>query len=137
MVGKSWRCIARRWSERGGAAKRFNHGSHGYTRMGGGSRLAKSSMAKLWAVELLVTTNFTPINTKRGAAQGSAWSSQAGAAFSNPFTSELARDCKNTSLTRFTSSPAFRVLREMKKLPRIGFQKKSGARPACWDGGFF
>jgi len=25
----------------------------------------------------------------------------------------------------------------MKKLPRIGFQKKHGARPACRDGGVF
>ena len=60
-----------------------------------------------------------------------------GALFSNPFTSELARDCENTSLTRFASGPAFRALREMKKLPRVGIQKKSGARPDCWDGGFF
>jgi hypothetical protein len=72
-----------------------------------------------------------------GKAQGGAWASQAGAAFSNPFTSELALDCENTSLTRFASGPAFRALREMKKLPRIGVQKKHGARPACRDGGFF
>ena len=72
-----------------------------------------------------------------GKAQGDAWASQAGAAFSNPFTIELARDCENTSLTRFASGPAFRASREMKKLPRIGIQKKSGARPACRDGGFF
>jgi hypothetical protein len=66
-----------------------------------------------------------------GKAQGGTWASQAGAAFSNPFTSELARDCANTSLSRSASGPAFRALREMKKLPRIGFQKKHGARPAC------
>ena len=72
-----------------------------------------------------------------GKAQAGTWASQAGAAFSNPFTIELARDCENTSLTRFASGPAFRALREMKKLPRIGIQKKSGARPDCWDGGFF
>ncbi len=41
-----------------------------------------------------------------GKAQGGAWASQAGAAFSNPFTIELARDCENTSLTRFASAPA-------------------------------
>jgi hypothetical protein len=69
--------------------------------------------------------------------QGSAWASQAGAAFSNPFTIELARDFENTPPTRFASGPAFRSLREMKKSPRIGIQKKSGARPACRDGGFF
>ena len=72
-----------------------------------------------------------------GKPQGGAWASQAGAAFSNPFTIELARDCENTSLTRFASGPAFRALREMKKLPRIGVQKKHGARPACRDGGVF
>jgi hypothetical protein len=48
-----------------------------------------------------------------GKAQGGAWASQVGAAFSNPFTIELARDCENTSLTRFASGPAFRALREM------------------------
>jgi hypothetical protein len=72
-----------------------------------------------------------------GKAQGGAWASQAGAAFSNPFTIELARNFENTSLTRFASGPAFRALREMKKLPRIGIQKKSGARPDCWDSGVF
>jgi hypothetical protein len=72
-----------------------------------------------------------------GKAQGGAWASQAGSAFSNLFTSELARDCENTLLTRFASGPAFRALREIKKLPRIGVQKKHGARPACRDGGVF
>jgi hypothetical protein len=72
-----------------------------------------------------------------GKAQGGAWASQAGAAFSNLFTSELARDCEIASLTRFASSPAFRALREMKKLPRIGLQKKHGAHPVCQDGGVF
>ena len=72
-----------------------------------------------------------------GKAQGGTWASQAGAAFSNPFTSELARDCANTSLSRSASGPAFRALREMKKLPRIGLQKKHGAHPACRDGGVF
>ena len=39
-------------------------------------------------------------------AQGNAQGTCAGAAFSNPFTSELARDSENTSLTRFASAPA-------------------------------
>jgi hypothetical protein len=69
--------------------------------------------------------------------QGRAWSSQAGAAFSNSFTSELARDFENTSPSRFASSPAFRALREIKKVPRIGIQKKHGTSPACRDGGVF
>ena len=59
------------------------------------------------------------------------------AAFLNLFTSELARDCQIASLTRFASGPAFRALREMKKLPSIGVQKKHGARPACRDGEVF
>jgi len=68
----------------------------------------------------------TRIYTDKAEAQGGAWASQAGAASSNLFTSELARDCENTSLTRFASSPAFRALREIKNLPRIGIQKKTG-----------
>jgi hypothetical protein len=38
---------------------------------------------------------------------GQRLASQAGAAFSNPSTNELARDSKNTSLTRSASGPAF------------------------------
>lgn len=38
--------------------------------------------------------------------QGCAWTSQAGVAFSNPSTSELARDCENTSLIRRADGPA-------------------------------
>ena len=53
------------------------------------------------------------IYTDKAEAQGGAWASQVGAAFSNPFTSELARDCENTSPSHFASGPAFRALREM------------------------
>jgi len=71
--------------------RRGEHGESNRTNLhenSRGSKLAKSSMAKLWAVELLETTNHTNKHEKgRGAMQ------QAGAAFSNPFTSELARDC--------------------------------------------
>jgi len=42
-----------------------------------------------------------------GEAQGFAWASQAGAEFSNPFTSELARDCEITSPSRSASGPAW------------------------------
>ena len=38
--------------------------------------------------------------------QGCAWASQAGAVLSNPSTSELARDCENTSLIRRADGPA-------------------------------
>jgi len=71
-----------------------------------------------------------------GKAQGGAWASQAGSAFSNLFTSELARDCENTLLTRFASSPAFRALHEMKKLPRIWLPEKTRGTPGLpgWRG---
>ena len=38
--------------------------------------------------------------------QGCAWASQAGVAFSNLCTSELARDCENTSLIPPADGPA-------------------------------
>jgi hypothetical protein len=38
--------------------------------------------------------------------QGRAWADQAGVAFSNPSTSELARHCENTSLIRRADRPA-------------------------------
>jgi hypothetical protein len=50
--------------------------------------------------------NFEPRMTridtdkKCGDTQGWAWTGQAGVAFSNPSTSELARDCENTSFIR-------------------------------------
>ena len=46
------------------------------------------------------------IYTDKTEAQGGAWASQAGAAFSNPSTSQLAQDCENTSPTRSASAPA-------------------------------
>ena len=41
-------------------------------------------------------------------------------------TSKLADAPVSESLTRYANCPAFRALREMKKLPRIGLQKKHG-----------
>jgi hypothetical protein len=52
-------------------------------------------------------------------------------------TSKLAGVPFSESLTRYANCPAFRALREMKKLPKIGLQKKHGAHPACRDGGVF
>ena len=49
----------------------------------------------------------TRIYTDKAEEQGRAWTSQAGAEFSNPFTSKLARNCENTSLSRSASGPAF------------------------------
>ena len=40
-------------------------------------------------------------------AQGYAWASQAGAVLSNPFASELARDCKTASLILLRKWPCF------------------------------
>ena len=53
----------------------------------------------------LGTTNHTNLH-ERGEA-GPCLDKPSGAAFSNPFTSELARDSENTSLTRSASGPAF------------------------------
>ena len=71
-----------------------------------------------------------------GKAQGGAWASQAGAAFSNPFTIELARNFENTSLTRFASGPAFRASREMKKLPKMASRKRAGHARLAGMAGF-
>jgi glycosyltransferase involved in cell wall biosynthesis len=52
------------------------------------------------------TTESTESTESTEGAQGNAQGTCAGAAFSNPFTSELARDSENTALTRFASAPA-------------------------------
>jgi glycosyltransferase involved in cell wall biosynthesis len=49
--------------------------------------------------------------TRMGKAQGDAQGTCAGAAFSNPFASKLARDSENTSPTRGASAPAEEALR--------------------------
>ena len=53
-------------------------------------------------------------------AQGGAWASQAGAAFSNPSTSELARDSETTSPTRSASAPAEAMRAETRELGSAG-----------------
>jgi hypothetical protein len=45
--------------------------------------------------------------TPKGEHRVFVWASQADAAFTNPFTSELAQDFENTSPTRSSSGPAF------------------------------
>ncbi len=52
------------------------------------------------------TSQIARICTDNAGVQGGAWASQAGAAFSNPSTSQLARDSENTSLTRCASELA-------------------------------
>jgi len=52
------------------------------------------------------TSQHAPNDTKEGA-QGFTQGTCAGAAFSNPFTSELERDCKNTSLLSLREWPCF------------------------------
>ena len=59
-------------------------------------------------------------------AQGNAQGTCAGAAFSNPFTSELARDSENTSLTRFASAPA--------SPPATSYSLPVTHRPSAWFG---
>jgi len=55
-----------------------------------------------------------------------------GATFSNPFTSELARDYEITSPSRSASGPAFsRLARDIGN----GKEKDTGLRLACQDGG--
>jgi hypothetical protein len=51
----------------------------------------------------------TRIYTDKAESLGGAWASQAGAAFSNLFTSEFARDCEIASLTHFASGPAAKL----------------------------
>jgi hypothetical protein len=54
--------------------------------------------------------NFEPrmtrMDTDKAEGQGWAWTGQAGVAFSNSSTSELARDCENASLIRRADGPA-------------------------------
>jgi hypothetical protein len=60
---------------------------------------------------------------------------RSGAEFSNPFTSELARDCEKTSPSRFASDPAFS--RSARDQELNWHPEKHGSRPACRDGGVF
>jgi glycosyltransferase involved in cell wall biosynthesis len=60
------------------------------------------------------------IYTDKTEAQGGAWASQAGAAFSNPSTSQLARDCENTSPTRSASAPAGALFADHGEMGSVG-----------------
>ena len=60
------------------------------------------------------------IYTDKTEAQGGAWASQAGPAFSNPSTSQLARDCENTSPTRFANGPAEAMRAETREMGSAG-----------------
>ena len=79
----------------------------------------------------------TRMGTDNEEARGYAWTSQAGSSEPDSMASELAYSPVSKSPTRSASAPAFRDLCEIKKLPRIGVQKKHGARPACRAGGVF
>jgi hypothetical protein len=80
----------------------FNHGGHG--EHGGGKRLQLDYDYFSGLMERGEPRN-SRIDTKSGK-HGEAQGTCAGAEFSNPFTSELARDSENTSPTRSASEPA-------------------------------
>ena len=67
-----------------------------------------------------IQPRMTRMDTDDTEAQGGAWASQAGAAFSNPSTSELARDSENTSPTRSASGPAEAMRAETRKMGSAG-----------------
>jgi glycosyltransferase involved in cell wall biosynthesis len=60
------------------------------------------------------------IYTDKTEAQGGAWASQAGAVFSNPSTSQLARDCENTSPTCSANGPAEVMRGETREMGSAG-----------------
>jgi hypothetical protein len=61
-----------------------------------------------------------------------------GASEPDSLASELAYSPVSESINSLREcGPAFRAPSEIKKLPRIGIQKKHGAGPACRDGGVF
>ena len=72
----------------------------------GGRDVADGGGMKAESGERSFEPRIAQICTDNSEAQGNAWASQAGAAFSNPFTSELARDSENTSLIRSADNPA-------------------------------
>jgi hypothetical protein len=78
----------------------------------------------------------TRIYTDKAGAQGRAWAIQAGAAFSNPFTIELARDRENTPLIRCADYPAFRALREIKNCQELASRKNTGHARLAGMAGF-
>ena len=67
-----------------------------------------------------IQPRMTRMDTDDTEAQGGAWASQAGAAFSNPSTSQLARDCENTSPTRFANGPAEAMRAETREMGSAG-----------------
>ena len=67
-----------------------------------------------------IQPRMTRMDTDDTEAQGGAWASQAGAAFSNPSTSELARDSENTSPTRSASAPAEAMRAETREMGSAG-----------------
>ena len=70
-----------------------------------------------------IRPRITRMGTDDTKAQGGVWASQAGAAFSNPSTSQLARDCENTSPTRFANGPAEAMRGETSEMGSAGENK--------------
>ncbi len=67
-----------------------------------------------------IEPRITRMGTDDTKAQGGAWASQAGASFSNPSTSELARDSENTSPTRSANGPAEAMRAETREMGSAG-----------------
>ena len=79
-------------------------------------------------------------NTRKGEKHGDAQGTCAGAAFSNPSTSELARDIQNTSLIRSADGPSEALdARRSTLAPGTSFQRGLSSKPVgflkgtwCW-----
>jgi hypothetical protein len=89
------------------------------------SRAKELGMIEEQGGEEDLTTNHTKLH-ERGEV-GPCLDKPSGAAFSNPFTSELARDSENTSPSRCASGPA-------SSLPAIRYSLPVTHRPSAWFG---
>ena len=72
----------------------------------------------------------TRMGADKGEEAGLRLAGQAGAVFSNPFTSELARDCENTSRNRSAIGPASALRADEDRRPEIGDRRWGSAELA-------
>ena len=80
---------------------------------------------------------YTRIYTDKKETQGGAWASQVGAAFSNPFTSELARDFENTSPLSLREHPCFSRLARDEEIAKNWHPEKERGTPGLPGWRFF